>query len=218
MNVYNSLLTIAASTPPLMDGTAAVGTEQTYARGDHVHPTDTSRLGVNDTAAKAIALEDPVNTNYKVRIRYAGEDMSPTTHLPMFKNLGENNIQLAPVHKSDFASSIMSDLFEHGSNSNGHYVKFADGLMICWHTMEVTTNVTTAWGSWYESSSGVQWTYPQAFTSNPGLSVSRYRGVAATIEFANNGDYTHTPSIYLTRPNTASGTSVLSFVAIGLWK
>lgn len=29
---------------PLMDGTAAIGTEQTYARGDHVHPTDTSRV------------------------------------------------------------------------------------------------------------------------------------------------------------------------------
>lgn len=26
-----------------MDGTAAVGTEMAFARGDHVHPTDTSR-------------------------------------------------------------------------------------------------------------------------------------------------------------------------------
>lgn len=35
------------TTTPLMDGTASVGTEQTYARGDHVHPTDTSRLGTD---------------------------------------------------------------------------------------------------------------------------------------------------------------------------
>ena len=33
----------ASSTTPLMDGTAAVGTETAFARGDHVHPTDTSR-------------------------------------------------------------------------------------------------------------------------------------------------------------------------------
>ena len=33
----------ASSTTPLMDGTAAVGTATTYARADHVHPTDTSR-------------------------------------------------------------------------------------------------------------------------------------------------------------------------------
>jgi len=33
----------ATATTPKMDGTAAVGTETTYAKGDHVHPTDTSR-------------------------------------------------------------------------------------------------------------------------------------------------------------------------------
>ena len=34
----------ASSTMPKMDGTAAAGTETAFARGDHVHPTDTSRL------------------------------------------------------------------------------------------------------------------------------------------------------------------------------
>lgn len=33
----------ASSTTPKMDGTAAVGTETAFARGDHRHPTDTSR-------------------------------------------------------------------------------------------------------------------------------------------------------------------------------
>lgn len=33
-----------SSTTPAMDGTAAVGTATTYARADHVHPSDTSRL------------------------------------------------------------------------------------------------------------------------------------------------------------------------------
>ncbi len=35
----------ASSTTPNMDGSAAVGTSSTYARADHVHPTDTSRIG-----------------------------------------------------------------------------------------------------------------------------------------------------------------------------
>lgn len=34
----------AASADPLMDGTAAVGTSAKYAREDHVHPSDTSRV------------------------------------------------------------------------------------------------------------------------------------------------------------------------------
>jgi hypothetical protein len=32
------------TTTPKMDGTASVGTETKYAKGDHVHPTDTSRV------------------------------------------------------------------------------------------------------------------------------------------------------------------------------
>jgi len=35
----------ASSTTPNVDGTAAVGTSNSYARADHVHPTDTSRIG-----------------------------------------------------------------------------------------------------------------------------------------------------------------------------
>jgi hypothetical protein len=37
------VLAQAASASPSMDGSAAAGTSQRYARGDHVHPTDTSR-------------------------------------------------------------------------------------------------------------------------------------------------------------------------------
>lgn len=37
------------STTPKMDGTAAVGSETTFARGDHIHPTDTSRAASSHT-------------------------------------------------------------------------------------------------------------------------------------------------------------------------
>ena len=45
----------ASSTTPLMDGTAAVGTETAFARGDHRHPTDTSRQAALSTAQLAAA-------------------------------------------------------------------------------------------------------------------------------------------------------------------
>ena len=41
----------ASTTTPAMDGTAAVGTELAFARGDHVHPTDTSRASASDLTA-----------------------------------------------------------------------------------------------------------------------------------------------------------------------
>ncbi len=42
-----------SSTTPLMDGTAAVGTETAFARGDHRHPTDTSRQAALSTTQMA---------------------------------------------------------------------------------------------------------------------------------------------------------------------
>lgn len=41
-------LTPASDATPLMNGVAAVGTAEAYARGDHRHPTDTTRLGVDE--------------------------------------------------------------------------------------------------------------------------------------------------------------------------
>lgn len=38
---------------PLMDGTATYGSSTNYARADHVHPTDTSRVAVNQGTANA---------------------------------------------------------------------------------------------------------------------------------------------------------------------
>ena len=37
----------ASTTSPKMDGTATVGTETAFARGDHIHPTDTSRAAAS---------------------------------------------------------------------------------------------------------------------------------------------------------------------------
>lgn len=52
---------------PEMDGVASAGSSAYYARGNHVHPTDTSRLGVNDTAVKAAGIPygecDPTSTS-----------------------------------------------------------------------------------------------------------------------------------------------------------
>lgn len=44
-NLYAPTPPTASSTAPSMDGTASAGSSADYARGDHVHPSDTSKLG-----------------------------------------------------------------------------------------------------------------------------------------------------------------------------
>ena len=204
-----------STTTPLMDGTATAGTETRYARGDHRHPTDTSRLGVNDTAANSYYLQDATNNNAKIQARYFGSGLSSAPEwLPMYQNMGDNIIELSPVHLSTLASAII----EYGSNSNGHYLKYSNGTLICWQTVTVNRAVNTAWGSLYESAA-IQWGYPHAFVSNPVFTASRYRGTACFIEYAGNGSYTTSPNVHLVRPNTAAAAdSVFGFMAIGKWK
>lgn len=44
---------VASSTVPKMNGTAAVGTDAGFARGDHVHPSDTTKANKADVYTKA---------------------------------------------------------------------------------------------------------------------------------------------------------------------
>jgi hypothetical protein len=59
---------VASSTTPLMNGTAAVGTGTTYARADHVHPTDTHAIGDNRI----------INGDMRVDQRNNGASVTPT--------------------------------------------------------------------------------------------------------------------------------------------
>jgi hypothetical protein len=62
----------ASSSTPSMDGTAAVGTGTTFARADHVHPSDTSRLAISGgtmtgpivLAADPVAAMQPATKQY----------------------------------------------------------------------------------------------------------------------------------------------------------
>lgn len=49
----------ASSTVPKMDGTAAAGTETAFARGDHVHPSDTTK--VDKVEGKGLSANDYTN-------------------------------------------------------------------------------------------------------------------------------------------------------------
>ena len=65
----------ATSTTPAMDGTAAVGTETTWAKGDHVHPTDTTRQA--KITASGILKG---NGNGGVSAAVAGTDYAAASH------------------------------------------------------------------------------------------------------------------------------------------
>lgn len=75
----------ASTTTPNMDGTASTGTELAFARGDHTHPTDTSRASASDLTAldgRVEDLEEAVGTggsvDSKIQTAIQGLDSSVT--------------------------------------------------------------------------------------------------------------------------------------------
>lgn len=67
------------SATPLMDGTAAVGTANAYAREDHVHPSDTSKVDVE--AGKGLSENDFTDAlKDKLDGIEAGADVSPSAY------------------------------------------------------------------------------------------------------------------------------------------
>lgn len=68
----------ASNTAPKMDGAGSVGTETAFARGDHQHPSDTTK--VDKVAGKGLSTNDLTNelkTNYD-----AAYDHSQAAHAP----------------------------------------------------------------------------------------------------------------------------------------
>jgi hypothetical protein len=125
---------------------------------------------------------------------------------------------------------------ETGSNTNGNYVKYPDGTMICYYSLTPKTNAYT-WVSspcggasnysyWYTS--GLTWTYPAAFISAPALTISAdipFVGPESHYVWSDGANpktrakYEH-GIIANANPGTKAGTAVISvsFTAIGRWK
>lgn len=66
----------ASTTTPKMDGTATVGTETAFARGDHVHPSDSTK--VDKVSGKALSTNDFTNA-YKTKLDGIAEGANKTT-------------------------------------------------------------------------------------------------------------------------------------------
>lgn len=69
----------AATTAPVMDGTAAVGTSAKYAKEDHVHPTDTSRASASDLTSLTTTVGNKVD-------KVSGKGLSTNDYTTAEKN------------------------------------------------------------------------------------------------------------------------------------
>ena len=113
-------------------------------------------------------------------------------------------------------------IIESGSNTNGNYIKFADGTLICTIRKTINIAINTAWGSLYVGDTDTKYTYPIAFVGNDPVVNSTITGYNSAFVMSwaqSNNRLVETDRFALVRGNTASEQEyVLNITAIGKWK
>lgn len=97
--------------------------------------------------------------------------------------------------------------------------KLPDGTMICSFRLNVTTAITTAWGSIFYSSLLSLGNWPTAFAATPAVTVSLEGASDAWVGAVKNVSTTSAGNTYLYRATSqASNPFTLSVIAIGRWQ
>ena len=111
-------------------------------------------------------------------------------------------------------------IVESGSNDNGSWIKYSDGTMICTKTISIITPITSPWGALYESGDVILGQFPQAFISNPRVSVTNNSSAGALIEAVMDVTTTSAGKCWLCRGTSRDSQLpyVLDIIAIGRWK
>lgn len=184
---------------PQMDGEGSAGTATTYARGDHQHPSDTSRVSrsgdimdgtlsvVSETAGTVVAAGSVrVNNGYSDTAYGAGAIVDPTNGKTRLLPANNGTLALQEGIAPAFSSS--------STYAVGDYVTHEGLLYKC------ATAVSTA-GAW----NAANWTAVSAMAEMPAPGAPNHKVYAAIGGYRSQSAYTAT---------TASGDFVLSDGAI----
>ncbi|MDP2080628.1 MAG: DUF2793 domain-containing protein [Pseudotabrizicola sp.] len=95
-------------------------------------------------------------------------------------------------------------IVERGANSNGDYVRFADGTQTCWRTLAAS------------SSAGVNWTFPVAFIVAPVVTGNAFAAVQSVVMLDAAPSATAV-TVSARGTNDARRADVMHIMAIGRW-
>lgn len=141
------------STTPLMDGTAAIGSETKYAAGDHVHPHDTTKvdkvtgkgLSTNDYTTNeknklaGIAAGAEVNQNAFSNVKVGADTVAADSKTDTLELVAGTDISLTP----DTANDKVTIAFNGTIPSGADEISFTDSTQ-SWQGYDNVTNVEGA--------------------------------------------------------------------------
>lgn len=135
-----------------------------------------------------------------------------------YEDIGSSSKEFRNIYAEDVRINGYS-IIDSGSNSNGDWVKFADGTMIAWYgSTTKRRDITTGWGELYYSSTEY-WTYPISFKESPRV-FAEYNGYSgdAWVIPSTGKSRTRSQDFYLLRPSSYTVNGNIDYMAIGRWK
>ena len=119
---------VASTTTPKMDGTAAVGTESAFARGDHVHPTDTTRASTATFSTSANGLvPKPASAATNSYLNSSGTWTTPPNTTYALATTAANGLMSAADKKKLDACSTVDNNSTYSLTQNS-----SDGHKLIW--------------------------------------------------------------------------------------
>ena len=119
---------------------------------------------------------------------------------------------------SHLAESASKHITESGTNSNGSYIKFDDGTMICYSNRDCSAPPDSPHGALYSTGSD-QWTFPSRFISTPSIFINEVKGAGSCWgSLAGSAATTIGTSFRLYRASSSSLIPTAGLYAIGRWK
>ena len=131
--------------------------------------------------------------------------------------------QKSSSKKDAYSCDYVNKIIESGSNTNGSYVKYSDGTMICHRAIETTMQCNEPWGSLYVGKNTTEYNFPQTFIVIPQVIVE----ITPT---GNNGCFGGALEKRTITTNSISGFAIfrgtsasevaikITLIAIGKWK
>lgn len=108
-------------------------------------------------------------------------------------------------------------LHDYGPNGNGEWIRFGNGVQICWQVTVKTTSIPYPYGSLYVGSTS--WTFPRSFSKTPAVSIGEaYWGTGASWGIAYNTTKTNCGIRLLDAVKRGDDATELSMIAIGRWR
>jgi hypothetical protein len=146
--------------------------------------------------------------------------------MPVFDWSGEDFNFNVPVKAPSLSlGGVKLDfIVDQGKKGDWTFRKWNSGIMECWRRVQITTSVSTAWGSLYSSGAitATNLTYPYAFIETPYLTANLMPFGSGGLLMAPGNSYgsnTQTGAFEITRGSTVTSAQYLiAYHAIGRWK